>query len=110
MSTTTTLGERLEARRQAAGAPSFRKLERKLVGMIGEYAPSSETLRRWHQAKTQDGDVDVFMLTRLAVVYGCSLTDLSESAAHMLSDQGISGIPWYGKDPGQLALDLAEVA
>ncbi len=92
---TTTLGERLEECRQALQpVPSFRQLERRLVVTIGEYAPSSETLRRWHRATTQEGDVDPFVLLALADVYGTKLRFLSESTANLLSDLGERTSGW----------------
>jgi hypothetical protein len=93
--TTTTLGERLEAARQGLQpAPSFRALERRLVTRIGEYAPSSETLRRWHRPQTTEQDVDLVILTCLAEVYGTTVRELSESAANLLSDLGMNASGW----------------
>jgi len=92
---TTTLGERLETARQSlTPVPSFRQLERRLVVTIGEYAPSSETLRRWHQPTVQEGDVDPFILLALADVYGTTLRKLSESSANLLSDLGERASGW----------------
>lgn len=74
--------------------PSFRQLERRLVTTIGEFAPSSETLRRWHRPGTEVGDVDLFVLLALADVYGTTLRNLSESAADLLSDLGERATGW----------------
>lgn len=88
---TTTLGERLEYHRQSMiPVPSFRQIERRMVTRIGEHAPSSETLRRWHRPTTDEHEVDLFILVVLAELYGTKVANLSESAADLLSDLGFS--------------------
>jgi len=99
-SPTTTLGERLETARQSQQpVPSFRQLERRLVASIGEFAPSSETLRRWHRPQTEAHDVDLFVLLALADVYGTTLRKLSETAADLLSDLGERATGWLSGTP-----------
>ena len=75
------MGGQLEHHRIAAGAPSFRQLERQLVMMLGSYGPSSETIRRLHAGKIAPEDVDLVILAALCDVYGCTIKDVSQVAA-----------------------------
>lgn len=75
------MGGQLEAHRSAAGAPSFRQLERQLVMLLGSYGPSSETIRRLHTGKISPEDVDLVVLAALCKVYGVTIKDVSQVAA-----------------------------
>lgn len=75
------LGGLLEASRTAAGSPSYRNLERQLVMMLGEYAPSSETIRRLHAGKISPEQVDLVILAALCEIYGCTIKDVSATAS-----------------------------
>lgn len=90
--TAATLGKRLEARRIAAGEPSFKKLSQRLYNVLGEYTPTDETIRRLHRGdpRTATPDrVDLVLLAAICDQYGCTIRDVSEVAVdrlRMLSD------------------------
>lgn len=71
----------MERRRQMAGAPSYRALARTLYDMLGEYAPTDESLRRMHVGRVSPTKVDVVILGAIAEVYGCKVEDFSKLAA-----------------------------
>lgn len=97
-SPTTTLGERLEAARQAlTPVPSFRQVERRMFTRLGDYTPTSETLRRWHQPGVEAEKVDLVVLTCLADLYGITIRELSEWAADTLSDLGFPLTGWLSE-------------
>lgn len=79
-----TIGEWLIEAREADPNPvSFRKLALMLYDRTGGYAPSDETLRRWHRPDA-DGNVDLVHLGFLAEIYGRRISDLPPRAAQAL--------------------------
>lgn len=71
-----TLGERLTKARDDSGL-SLRLAERKLWLLLGDGAPSHETLRRYHNGEVGPTDVKIDTMIGLAAVYDVSLDELS---------------------------------
>jgi hypothetical protein len=78
---TQTIGSWLsETRAATPKPPSFRKLSLMLYDRSGVYAPSDETIRRWHSPDA-DEVVDLFHLGFLAEIYGRRISELPPKAA-----------------------------
>lgn len=75
-------GQRLTAARIAAGNPSFRRIERRAVEILGPYAPTSETIRLYHAGKVTPEKADIVLAAFLANYFGVELSDLSVTIAN----------------------------
>lgn len=82
MTTAEQFGLNLTGRRSAAGAPSYRSLEREMIDAMGTgYAPTNETIRLYHSGKVSPEKADITLVTWLAERYGCTIADISETVA-----------------------------
>jgi hypothetical protein len=74
----------LEAARDEAGALSYKKVERALWDRLGAYAPTDETLRRYHRGRVEPEAADPLVVLVLAEVYDKPVRELSPTVADRL--------------------------
>lgn len=73
-------GRRLEQARVAAGAPSYRSLEREAIRALG-FGPSNQTISNYHHGKVDPARASLELVVWLASRYGVALSDLSPVVA-----------------------------
>ncbi len=56
---------------------SFKKVERALWTKLGAYAPSDETLRRYHRGQFNAERVDIILVSALCDIYKVKLKDIA---------------------------------
>ena len=76
-----TLGEQLEAARLAAGAPSYRLLEREAIAALGPTAVSNTAISNYHHGKVTPEKAQLELMCFLANRYGVGLSVLSPTVA-----------------------------
>jgi hypothetical protein len=93
----------LEELRHAAGDPSFKILERRLVQAVGLSAPSGEKIRLYHKGDGPDPELmDIDLLVELAIIYGVALDDLSSVVADRARARAerLALLPTSNREPG----------
>jgi hypothetical protein len=68
----------LEAARIAAGKPSYRTVERRLVALLGEhFTPTDQTISRYHQPGRCPRRPEPALILALCHLYGVDLADIA---------------------------------
>lgn len=109
--TGTEVGERLTRLQEDSGL-SWKRVARLVQNSLGLYAPSDETLRTWAGGKVNPERMDPVVVTAIADVFGCTVADISTTAARVLrrlehlrgrvdidltgetADEDVSGLGW----------------
>jgi hypothetical protein len=77
---TTTLSEQLgrlfTAKREEMGDPSWRIIERRMIALLGDHAPSHETIRQYHAGTVSDARISDALVSALIHFYGITDAEL----------------------------------
>lgn len=65
---------------------SFKKLERALWQRLGDYAPTDETLRRYHRGDIHPAKADLVIILTIAQVYNVAASGVSPIIAQRLEE------------------------
>lgn len=87
----------------ARGGLSFKKLERALWQRLGDYAPTDETLRRYHRGDIHPTKADLVIVLTIAQVYDVAASSLSPVIAGRLEEMRelVASSRWCSAFPGQ---------
>jgi hypothetical protein len=77
-------GAALSEARLAAGKPSYKQVERRVVEALGTYAPTDETIRNYHNGEVAPEKADLVLTCLLAEIYGARLGELSATVAQRM--------------------------
>jgi hypothetical protein len=77
------LGKALERYRKKSGL-SYSKVTRSVWKLLGDYAPTDQTVSNYHHGLVQPENADPFLMLAFAKIYGIRVRNLSPTCADRL--------------------------